>query len=164
MSHFEWPVRVYYEDTDAGGIVYYASYLRFAERARTEWLRALGFGQRDMAERFGLPVQANALIVATEQQTHGSSARGIDEEAQDPAVVGVERAAQIPDARQRRQSDGQAAQLQQTSAVDLVVEGGVQGRGGSDAGGTRAASQQRSLDGGLESDAEPPTAGRPLRR
>ena len=53
MSAFEWPVRVYFEDTDAGGIVYHASYLRFAERARTEWLRALGFGQREMAERFG---------------------------------------------------------------------------------------------------------------
>lgn len=53
MSSFEWQVRVYYEDTDAGGIVYHASYLRFAERARTEWLRALGFGQRDMTERFG---------------------------------------------------------------------------------------------------------------
>ena len=53
MSGFDWPVRVYYEDTDAGGIVYHASYLRFAERARTEWLRALGFGQRDMAERLG---------------------------------------------------------------------------------------------------------------
>ena len=53
MSAFEWPVRVYFEDTDAGGIVYHASYLRFAERARTEWLRALGFGQRGLAERFG---------------------------------------------------------------------------------------------------------------
>jgi acyl-CoA thioester hydrolase len=53
VSAFEWPVRVYFEDTDAGGIVYHASYLRFAERARTEWLRALGFGQREMAERFG---------------------------------------------------------------------------------------------------------------
>lgn len=41
-SVFTWPVRVYYEDTDAGGIVYHASYLRFFERARTEWLRALG--------------------------------------------------------------------------------------------------------------------------
>ena len=38
----EWPVRVYYEDTDAGGVVYHASYLRYLERARTEWLRALG--------------------------------------------------------------------------------------------------------------------------
>jgi acyl-CoA thioester hydrolase len=40
---FRWPVRVYYEDTDAAGIVYYANYLRFLERARTEWLVALGF-------------------------------------------------------------------------------------------------------------------------
>ncbi|MBB1076308.1 tol-pal system-associated acyl-CoA thioesterase [Rhodoferax sp. 4810] len=38
-----WPVRIYYEDTDAGGVVYHASYLRFMERARTEWLRGLGF-------------------------------------------------------------------------------------------------------------------------
>ena len=53
MSGFEWPVRVYFEDTDAGGIVYHPSYLRFAERARTEWLRALGFGQRELAESFG---------------------------------------------------------------------------------------------------------------
>ena len=42
---FEFPVRVYYEDTDAGGIVYYANYLKFFERARTEWLRALGIEQ-----------------------------------------------------------------------------------------------------------------------
>ena len=42
---FSWPVRVYYEDTDAGGIVYYANYLKFFERARTEWLRALGIEQ-----------------------------------------------------------------------------------------------------------------------
>ena len=42
---FVWPVRVYYEDTDAGGVVYYANYLRFLERARTEWLRHLGFEQ-----------------------------------------------------------------------------------------------------------------------
>lgn len=41
-THFSWPVRVYYEDTDAGGIVYYANYFKFAERARTEWLRQNG--------------------------------------------------------------------------------------------------------------------------
>ncbi|HYH41591.1 MAG TPA: tol-pal system-associated acyl-CoA thioesterase [Burkholderiales bacterium] len=46
---FVWPVRVYYEDTDAAGVVYYANYLRFTERARTEWLRALGFEQPDLA-------------------------------------------------------------------------------------------------------------------
>lgn len=43
--HFQWPIRVYYEDTDAGGIVYYANYLKFLERARTEWLRSLGIEQ-----------------------------------------------------------------------------------------------------------------------
>ncbi len=44
-SEFSWPVRVYYEDTDAGGIVYNANYLKFLERARTEWLRQLGVEQ-----------------------------------------------------------------------------------------------------------------------
>jgi acyl-CoA thioester hydrolase len=42
---FVWPVRVYWEDTDGGGIVYHANYVRFLERARTEWLRGLGFNQ-----------------------------------------------------------------------------------------------------------------------
>lgn len=47
---FSWPVRVYWEDTDAGGVVYYANYLRFMERARSEWLRALGFDQAALAQ------------------------------------------------------------------------------------------------------------------
>lgn len=54
MSVFEWPVRVYYEDTDAGGVVYYANYLRFLERARTEWLRHLGFGQESLMRDSGI--------------------------------------------------------------------------------------------------------------
>ena len=45
MADFTFPVRVYWEDTDAGGVVYYASYLKFLERARSEWLRALGIDQ-----------------------------------------------------------------------------------------------------------------------
>src|SRR5690625_5727233 len=45
------PIRVYYEDTDAGGIVYYANYLKFFERARTEWLRDLGVSQADLAQK-----------------------------------------------------------------------------------------------------------------
>jgi len=51
---FVWPVRVYYEDTDAAGIVYHANYLRFMERARTEWLRALGFEQDVLARDCGI--------------------------------------------------------------------------------------------------------------
>ncbi len=49
-SVFTWPVRVYYEDTDAGGIVFYANYLKFFERARTEWLRAAGINQQELIE------------------------------------------------------------------------------------------------------------------
>ncbi len=51
---FDWPIRVYYEDTDAGGIVFFANYLKFFERARTEWLRACGIDQRKLAEENGI--------------------------------------------------------------------------------------------------------------
>jgi acyl-CoA thioester hydrolase len=51
---FSYPVRVYWEDTDGGGIVYYANYLKFAERARTEWLRALGFDQSKLRAEYGI--------------------------------------------------------------------------------------------------------------
>jgi acyl-CoA thioester hydrolase len=54
VSTFQWPIRVYYEDTDSGGVVYYANYLRFMERARTEWLRALGFEQDRLAREEGV--------------------------------------------------------------------------------------------------------------
>jgi acyl-CoA thioester hydrolase len=51
---FHWPVRVYWEDTDAGGVVYYATYLKFMERARSEWLRALGFEQDALRDEAGV--------------------------------------------------------------------------------------------------------------
>jgi len=51
---FHWSVRVYWEDTDAGGVVYYANYLKFMERARSEWLRALGFEQDELRDRQGV--------------------------------------------------------------------------------------------------------------
>lgn len=50
ISDFTWNVRVYYEDTDAGGVVFYANYLKFFERARTEWLRIAGIGQQLLSE------------------------------------------------------------------------------------------------------------------
>ena len=52
-SVFTWTVRVYYEDTDAGGIVFYANYLKFFERARTEWLRSVDVGQQQLAQEQG---------------------------------------------------------------------------------------------------------------
>ena len=51
---FNWQVRVYWEDTDAGGVVYYANYLKFMERARSEWLRALGFDQNQLWNERGI--------------------------------------------------------------------------------------------------------------
>src|SRR3954463_8343886 len=51
---FTWTVRVYYEDTDTGGVVFYANYLKFFERARTEWLRAAGVGQQALTEAQGV--------------------------------------------------------------------------------------------------------------
>ena len=50
---FSWPVRVYYENTDAGGVVYHAQYLNFMERARTEWLRILGFEHTTLMQAYG---------------------------------------------------------------------------------------------------------------
>ncbi len=60
---YVWPVRVYYEDTDSAGVVYYANYLRYFERARTEWLRALGFEQPDMSTRFGVVFVVRSLQI-----------------------------------------------------------------------------------------------------
>jgi acyl-CoA thioester hydrolase len=54
MKPFHLPIRVYYEDTDAGGVVYYANYLKFMERARTEWLRLLGFEQDALLDELGV--------------------------------------------------------------------------------------------------------------
>ncbi len=53
-NRFVWPVRVYYEDTDSGGVVYYANYLKFMERARTEWLRSVGFEQDQLLAEEGI--------------------------------------------------------------------------------------------------------------
>ena len=50
---FQWPIRVYWEDTDAGGIVFYANYLKFFERSRTEWLRSLGIEQQRLKDSTG---------------------------------------------------------------------------------------------------------------
>lgn len=69
MPEFNWPVRVYWEDTDAGGIVFYANYLRYFERARTEWLRAAGVQQQ------ALPV----LFVVTETHTRYLSPARLDD-------------------------------------------------------------------------------------
>ncbi len=54
LREFSWPVRVYYEDTDSGGVVYYANYLKFMERARTELLRSIGYQQDQLQQELGI--------------------------------------------------------------------------------------------------------------
>ena len=61
ISQFAIPVRVYYEDTDAAGVVYYANYLRFLERCRTEWIRHLGYGQEVLAREQDLAFVVKAV-------------------------------------------------------------------------------------------------------
>jgi acyl-CoA thioester hydrolase len=62
-SVFSWPTRVYWEDTDAGGVVYHAQYLAFLERARTEWLRARGMGQQWLREELDLVFAVRAMRI-----------------------------------------------------------------------------------------------------
>lgn len=74
MSVFAWPARVYWEDTDGGAVVYYANYLRYLERARTEWLRAHGHSQLELAQREGL-----LFVVVSVQVDYRAPARLDDE-------------------------------------------------------------------------------------
>ena len=72
--NFNWPTRVYYEDTDSGGVVYYANYLKFMERARTEFLRHMGFEQDQLIEQENI-----VFAVRSVQCDYKSPARFNDE-------------------------------------------------------------------------------------
>ena len=63
MKPFYWQARVYYEDTDAGGVVYYANYLKFLERARSEWLRALGLQQDQLRAEYAIVFAVRAVNI-----------------------------------------------------------------------------------------------------
>ncbi len=71
---FAWSVRVYWEDTDAGGIVYYANYLKFFERARTEWLRACGIHQQ------ALKLETGGMFVVSQAQINYLKSARLDDE------------------------------------------------------------------------------------
>lgn len=94
MISFNWPVRVYYEDTDSGGVVYYANYLKFMERARTEWLRSFSVEQDILRDQFGvifavsqvqidycLPAKFNDELVVTAKVSRKGRASIIFEQA-----------------------------------------------------------------------------------
>ncbi|MRT27735.1 tol-pal system-associated acyl-CoA thioesterase [Herbaspirillum sp. CAH-3] len=80
-SPFDWNIRVYYEDTDTGGVVFYANYLKFFERARTEWLRSFGFQQQHLAETTG------AIFVVKNTSVDYLSPARLDDELRLTVVV-----------------------------------------------------------------------------
>jgi acyl-CoA thioester hydrolase len=84
---FEWSIRVYYEDTDAQGVVYYANYFRYMERARTEWLRALGVDQAKM-----LNEERRMFVVTDTNAAFLSPARFNDEVVVTARLSGLSRA------------------------------------------------------------------------
>jgi acyl-CoA thioester hydrolase len=109
---FEWPVRVYWEDTDAGGIVFYANYLKFFERARTEWLRHLGVEQQHLRETQG------GMFVVTDTQVRYHRPARLD----DLLMV----TARLVDAGRASLTIGQSAHLQKpvaSSATPAPVVG-----------------------------------------
>jgi len=63
LTEFIWPVRVYYEDTDSGGVVYHSNYLNFMERARTEWLRAMNLQQDEIVSEHGILFVVHSLSI-----------------------------------------------------------------------------------------------------
>jgi len=97
---FSWPVRVYWEDTDAGGVVYHASYLRFMERARSEWLRGLGIDQSALKQNTGL-----AFLVRDMQIDFLKSAL-LDDELLVTVEVKERRAASILFSQTIKRADG----------------------------------------------------------
>lgn len=102
MTHslvFTWPVRVYWEDTDAGGIVFYANYLKFFERARTEWLRALGVGQARMKE------EAGGMFVVSETSVRYLAPARLDDELLVTAQLQASGRASLIIAQEARRGD-----------------------------------------------------------
>ena len=111
-QRFDWPVRVYWEDTDGGGIVYYANYLKFFERARTEWLRAMDVSQSVLAGSAGL------VFVVSEVNLRYHAPARLDDMLQLRLQVRELGAARIALAQQAwRPSDAGAAQPLAEAAV-----------------------------------------------
>jgi acyl-CoA thioester hydrolase len=96
---FTWPVRVYWEDTDAGGIVFYANYLKFFERARTEWLRALGVNQSVLKS------DAGGMFVVGETSVRYLSPARLDDELLVTAQLEAAGRASLIIAQQARRGD-----------------------------------------------------------
>lgn len=100
MRDFVLPVRVYYEDTDAGGVVYHTGYIRYFERARTEWLRALGYSQQKLAQEVGV------LFTVVELSVSYMKPARLDDELQVLARVDATGGASLEFGQEVRNADG----------------------------------------------------------
>ena len=92
---FGFPLRVYWEDTDAGGIVFYANYLKFMERGRTEWLRALGFNQQVLREQVGGMFVVSETAVKYQQPARLDDALWVTARVQEAGRVSLTIAQQV---------------------------------------------------------------------
>lgn len=110
---FHWHLRVYYEDTDTGGVVFYANYLKFFERARTEWLRAAGIGQQQLAEEH----RAMFVVKHTEVDYHAPAK--LDDELKLSVVVKRLGRAQVQFLQQAWRIRGEQAALLATGHIKV---------------------------------------------
>jgi acyl-CoA thioester hydrolase len=94
-ASFGFPLRVYWEDTDAGGIVFYANYLKFMERGRTEWLRTLGFHQQLLREQLGGMFVVSETAVKYHRPARLDDALWVTARVQDAGRVSLTMAQQV---------------------------------------------------------------------
>lgn len=111
---FTWPVRVYWEDTDAGGIVFYANYLKFFERARTEWLRSLGILQSRLRETSG------GMFIVSETSVRYVRPSRLDDELLVTAALERAGQASLIIAQQARRADTGALLCEGTIRIGWV--------------------------------------------
>jgi acyl-CoA thioester hydrolase len=112
---FYWPVRVYYEDTDSGGVVYYANYLKYLERARTEWLRNLGIEQDVLAKSAGVIFAVRALTIEYLRPAR------FNEQLYAGAAVGGRRAASLTFLQRVVRADSAVAAPDGAAALDAAA-------------------------------------------
>ena len=136
---FALPIRVYWEDTDAGGIVFYANYLKFMERARTEWLRSLGIAQRQLREETG------GIFVVSETQLKYHRPARLDDELLVTAELRQIGSASLIIAQRVLSNSEQGA----TSGAALLCEGTIR-IDPADAASLRPARIPRQVSGTLE--------------
>ena len=112
---FSWRIRVYWEDTDAGGVVYHAGYLRLLERARTDWLRARGLGQTALRERHGV------VFVVREMTLGFDKAARLDDELDATVAIARRRSASMQ-IEQTLQRVGDGATLTRAQVLVACVD------------------------------------------